>query len=189
MSFTPEKLAELKAKMATKTPIVVQVAQSTQPVKDLPNELDKTSIEPSVSSSSGGNNSDSIDTGTCVTPMVESTDKSVVSASTINSVPAAPSMIRIDDSRQLPMDHLEFLSKMEQLQSALLTAHPTMPVLLMQIHKQLSNDPEIVTLLTEDAIGIIVQGLQKQTKTELISVVVKQSKAKDKKTALTTDLF
>lgn len=87
------------------------------------------------------------------------------------------------------IDHIEFLSKMNALQEAIHKQHPTMPVLLMQIHKQLKADPEIVTLLSEEAIGVIVKGLQIQTKTELVSTVVKQSKARDKKTVLTAEMF
>lgn len=87
------------------------------------------------------------------------------------------------------IDHIEFLSKMNALQEAIHKQHPTMPVLLMQIHKQLKADPEIVTLLSEEAIGVIVKGLQIQTKTELVSTLVKQSKARDKKTPLNVEMF
>lgn len=97
------------------------------------------------------------------------------------------SLTRIDNTSDI--DHLEFLTKMNALRDAIHTKHPTMPVLLMQIHKQLTADPEIVTLLNEEGIGIIVKGLEIQTKTELVSVVVKQNKAKDKKTKLELDMF
>jgi hypothetical protein len=87
------------------------------------------------------------------------------------------------------IDHLDFLSKMNRLAEAIHTKHPTMSVLLMQIHKQLRADPELVTTLDEDAIGIVVSGLQVVTKTELVSVVLKESKSKAKKVAISVDMF
>jgi hypothetical protein len=101
----------------------------------------------------------------------------------------APPVISFTNQEVTDIDHLDFLSKMQSLQEAIHYKHPTMPVLLMQIHKQLRADPEIVTLLTEEAIGVIVKGLQVQTKTELVAVVVKESKAKAKKTPLSADMF
>jgi len=64
------------------------------------------------------------------------------------------------------------------LESALLSAHPQMPQLLQKIHRQLKNDPEIVTLLEESEIAIIVSGLQKQTQTSLVASLTKASASK-----------
>ncbi len=102
---------------------------------------------------------------------------------------SSPTLFTESASKTQDINHLEFLSKMNALQEAIHTQHPTMPVLLFQIHTQLREDPEIVTLLNEEAIGVIVKGLEIQTKTELITTVVKQSKAKDKKTPLTLDML
>ena len=63
--------------------------------------------------------------------------------------------------------------KIGSLQQALLTAHPTMPVLLREIHKQLRADPELVTVLTDDEIGILVNGLKKQVGVELVTTAPK----------------
>lgn len=87
------------------------------------------------------------------------------------------------------IDHLDFLHKMNLLQEAIHKQHPTMPVLLMQIHKQLRADPELTSTLSEEGIGVIVKGLQIQTKTELVSVVVKESKSKKKKEPISLDMF
>lgn len=92
-------------------------------------------------------------------------------------------------TRTSEIDHLEFLTKMQDLEEALLTQHPKMPVLLMMIHKQLRTDPELVTTLSEEQIGVIVNGLKIQTKTELVGTIAKQSKARDKKTKLSADMF
>ena len=77
--------------------------------------------------------------------------------------------------------------KVLDLQSRLLAAHPTMPVLLREIHTQLRNDPELVTTLAEEEISIIVQGLMKQTQTEIATAVLK-SKTKSTKSIGLADL-
>jgi hypothetical protein len=54
----------------------------------------------------------------------------------------------------------------------------------------LRNDPELVTTLDEEGIGIIVRGLQIQTKTELVTQAVKDTSGRKKKSAaLSTDMF
>ena len=50
-----------------------------------------------------------------------------------------------------------------KLEDAIKTAHPTMPVLLREIHSILKKDPEVVTLLSEEEIAVLVNGLEKQT--------------------------
>lgn len=92
-------------------------------------------------------------------------------------------------SRTVSIDHLDFLSKLQELQEALHHQHPKMPVLLMLIHKQLRTDPELVSTLSEEEIGTIVNGLKIQTKTEMVGTLAKQSKAKDKKTKLDASMF
>lgn len=64
-------------------------------------------------------------------------------------------------------------SKIAELESALLTAHPTMPVLLRDIHTHLKNDASVVTLLSETDIGVIVRGLKVQTNTEIATAAAK----------------
>lgn len=63
--------------------------------------------------------------------------------------------------------------KLAALQEQLLSAHPALPTLLRTIHQQLKNDPAVVTLLSEDEMHIIVQGLEKQTGTFLASAIAK----------------
>lgn len=95
----------------------------------------------------------------------------------------------IGTAKTSEIDHLDFLAKMNSLQEAIHKQHPTMPVLLMQIHKQLRADPELTSTLSEEGIGVIVKGLQLQTKTELVSVVLKESKSKKKKEPISLDMF
>lgn len=66
--------------------------------------------------------------------------------------------------------------EIESLRSALLSANPQMPQLLRTIHKQLAADAELTTLLTEEQIGVIVEGLQVHTKVELIKASAPKKK-------------
>jgi hypothetical protein len=122
------------------------------------------------------------------------TDQTVPTVSVALPVPTVPvptitAPAVLGTAKTTEIDHLDFLSKMNRLAEAIHIKHPTMPVLLMQIHKQLRADPELVTTLDEDAIGIVVSGLQIVTKTELVSVALKESKTKAKKVAISVDMF
>lgn len=64
-----------------------------------------------------------------------------------------------------------------KLQEAMLSAHPSMPVLLQTIHRQLKADPAIVTVLAEDEIAGIIGGLIVHTGTVLVQAE-KDKKAK-----------
>jgi hypothetical protein len=84
--------------------------------------------------------------------------------------------------------HQQISEKILALQTALLEAHPTMPVLLHEIHRNLKNDPAIVTLLSEEEVAIVVSGLQKQTQSTIVTAAVKPTVAAKKAlTKVTTD--
>lgn len=68
--------------------------------------------------------------------------------------------------------------KIAELEAALLTAHPTMPTLLRDIHSNLKQDPEIVTLLSQKDVSIIVKGLSAQTQTSIVTSILSKSKGK-----------
>lgn len=72
--------------------------------------------------------------------------------------------------------HEQLSEKIASLQSTILSRHPTMPTLLQEIWRTLKAQPENVTLMTEEEIGIIVSGLQQQTNTSLAVAVSKSSK-------------
>ena len=74
--------------------------------------------------------------------------------------------------------NLEIKTKLDELQQALLTQHPSMPTLLREIHKTLKAYPEQVTLMTEEEINIIVSGLEKQTSSNLAASAMKSTKTK-----------
>jgi hypothetical protein len=99
----------------------------------------------------------------------------------------APTQVK-PGAAQNPELSLDIRMQIASLQEALLNAHPTMPILLRDIHRNLKSDPAIVTLLSEEDIAIIVSGLKKQTMTEITASVLKTpsatSKAKLSKTTL-----
>lgn len=64
--------------------------------------------------------------------------------------------------------------KIAELQEMILQAHPRLPVLLRDIREVLKNDPDNVTLLSEEDIGIIVSGLKVQTRTEITAATLKK---------------
>ena len=68
--------------------------------------------------------------------------------------------------------------KVAAVQAALLAAHPTLPILLAEIHKTLKADPAQVTLLEEEEIGILVSGLEAQTKVEIMTTMTKDKTGK-----------
>lgn len=64
--------------------------------------------------------------------------------------------------------------KIASLQEAILQVHPRLPILLKEIHTILKNDPSIVTVLGEEEIATIVNGLKLQTKTEITAASLKK---------------
>ncbi len=74
-----------------------------------------------------------------------------------------------------PYEQLQ--EKVLSLETAIKSRHPTMPTLLQEIWKALKAQPENVTLMTEEEMGILVSGLQVQTNTTLAQSAVKASKS------------
>lgn len=173
------KLAELRAKKAAEAAAITGVKSNEpiQPAKEIQTKDSKLAGSITVGTGSVSNSIPAVH----ITPVVSTT-------SSTSSGTFAPSIL--GTSKTTEIDHLEFLSKLNSLQDAMLKQHPTMPVLLMQIHKQLMADPELVTVLNEEAIGLIVRGLQVQTKTELTQISIKASTSvRAKKIPLSVDMF
>ena len=78
--------------------------------------------------------------------------------------------------------------RIASLEAAILATHPTLPVLLREIHKQLKDDPAVVTLMSDDEIRVVVNGLKKQTKTEITQATVKSRSTKALKSVSIADL-
>jgi|SRR6188768_2062042 len=86
-----------------------------------------------------------------------------------------------------PISQHQLISgKIQELQSQLLANHPQMPVLLSEIHRTLKNNPAVVTLLEEDEIAVIVNGLEKQTNTYLVQSMTAAKGSKNKALAKTS---
>lgn len=152
----------------------------------------KIAAQKAANATAGASNENTASTGINVTTNVvdggNSQDATVSSMGTGEVVPTVKTPEKLGTSKTSEIDHLDFLSKMNSLSEAILKQHPTMPVLLKQIHTQLRNDPELVTTLDEDAIGIIVKGLQVQTKTELVQQVIKDTSSGRKKKSAAIDI-
>ncbi len=80
----------------------------------------------------------------------------------------------------------ELSSKVQQLTDLLLSKHPMMPTLLREIHTTLRTYPEQVTLLSEEQISQIVQGLKVQTGVEFAASVKAPSATKNLKNKIAT---
>lgn len=78
--------------------------------------------------------------------------------------------------------------KIAELQVSVQSSLPNMPTLLRDIHNNLRNDPEIVTLLTPPEVAIIVSGLSKQTQTTITTQVLSGSKGKSLKKISVDDI-
>jgi hypothetical protein len=80
------------------------------------------------------------------------------------------------------MNTIEMIQmKVAELRGQLLEQHPALPTLLREIHKTLRENPECVTLLEPEEVGVVVSGLLLQTQT---TIATKAATSK-KKTAIT----
>lgn len=70
--------------------------------------------------------------------------------------------------------HDRVLGRIEELKTALDDSLPNMPNILQDIHKSLRDDPEIVTLLSEEEISVIVKGLEKHEDTVIVAKSAKK---------------
>ncbi|MCA3035490.1 MAG: hypothetical protein ING33_09870 [Rhodocyclaceae bacterium] len=59
------------------------------------------------------------------------------------------------------------------LQEKLLASSPEIPLAIREIHTIFSSDPEVVTLLAPQEIGVIVSGLKKYMNVTLVEKVMK----------------
>jgi len=91
----------------------------------------------------------------------------------------------MNQTQSIPQD---LQMKIASLQEAILSVHPTLPIILKEIHTILKNDPANVTLLSEEEISQIVTGLKLQTKTQITQSTLKKSSAALKKATIADDL-
>lgn len=77
--------------------------------------------------------------------------------------------------------------KLLVLESRLKDNLPNIKDILRDIHSTLKNDPDVVTILTEDEVAILVNGLIKQTQSTVIGKVLNTKKSKKDLQQLTLD--
>jgi len=87
-----------------------------------------------------------------------------------------------------PSQAFEVQEKLASLEAALLANTPDMPVLLRDIHRSLKQDPDVVTLLSEEECSILVRGLKKQTATEIATKKIKTGPKKAMSKMTVSDL-
>ena len=87
-----------------------------------------------------------------------------------------------------PNQAFEVQEKLASLEAALLAGTPDMPVLLRDIHRSLKQDPDVVTLLSEEECSILVRGLKKQTATEIATKKIKSGGKKAMSKMTVSDL-
>ena len=68
----------------------------------------------------------------------------------------------------------EIKEKLATLEASLLEQSPGMANLLRDIHKILKQDPDLVTILSEEDCSILVRGLKKQTATNIATAALKK---------------
>lgn len=74
--------------------------------------------------------------------------------------------------------HEEVQMKLEALKANLLEDTPQLPGILQQIRMYLGKNPEVVTLLSEEEIGEIVNASMFVAKTKLVEAAIKKPKTK-----------
>jgi hypothetical protein len=84
--------------------------------------------------------------------------------------------------------HTHIQMKIAELSQALTSSHPSMPTLLRDIHQNLKQDPDIVTLLSSEEVSIIVSGLSKQTQTTITTSILSSNKGKSLKKISVDDI-
>ena len=77
------------------------------------------------------------------------------------------------------MNNAELIKeKLYTLESQLTANHPDIKGLLRDIHSTLKQDPDVVTILSEEEVSILVKGLMRQTNSDVIAKVVKTKPSK-----------
>ena len=93
--------------------------------------------------------------------------------------PEVPTVIKPRKTHPIAME-------MAELEEALNSQIPGFVTILSQIHKKLRADPDVVTLLDDEEIGVIVAGLEKHTNVTIVAPsAVKAAKSKARKEPVT----
>lgn len=85
----------------------------------------------------------------------------------------------------LSAEYEPFKMKLAELQQALENEVPDFPLLLRDIHRTMSDDPNVVTIMTPEEIGTVVAGLSRHTNTTIVTA--KPTKTAKRTQPLTAD--
>lgn len=85
-----------------------------------------------------------------------------------------------------PQEYIRIKNSISELNDALIQQVPNIAHLLRDIHAQLREDKSVVTILTEEEIGVITLGLRRHTSTEIATTAPKTA-AKKALSRVTTD--
>lgn len=72
------------------------------------------------------------------------------------------------------VSHEAIRFKLADLDSAIKSDHPRMAGILREIHQAQAKDPELVTILSEEEIGILVSGLEKHKNIHIVQALAKK---------------
>lgn len=86
-----------------------------------------------------------------------------------------------------PDQAFEVREKLATLEDMLTNSVPNISTLLRDIHRTLKQDPDTVTILSEEEASILVRGLKKQTNTEISTTAIKKAKTKKPMSKMTVD--
>jgi hypothetical protein len=79
--------------------------------------------------------------------------------------------------------------KIAELEQAMISQHPQMPMYLKQIHQELLKSPELVHIMTNEQRATLIQALEKQTGVSVFAALkAKKPTAKSMATASLQDL-
>lgn len=161
----PLDLSKWNKKPANAETANEQASQSNlpvQPSKELHNAPSQSTEKPSATSI--------LQT---LAPLNLSQASPAIPKATANNVSAAVSNGTNQATDPKVIKYQEISDRVTELQNAIHGAHPRMPGILQEIWKTLHSYPEQVSLLEEDQMRMIINGLEKVVDTDLANVTIK----------------
>lgn len=180
MPLNPQILAKIRAASAAMATKSAQEVTQTTEVKETKEQNVQTSTvikqsQPEASSSGKSALTQSI------AALQAASNKSASSTSSIQSIQQGSSTTGTNGLTATQIRFQQVSDSITELTTALLKAHPQMPVLLNSIWKTLITYPECVTLLSEEQVEQVVAGLEKHTDTDLAAITIKNATKAGKK--------
>lgn len=82
----------------------------------------------------------------------------------------------------------QLAEQIAELDSRIKSLNPSLPTLLKEIHTRIRSDPALCSTLSDEEIAVVVQGLKRQTNTEIATAVSSKGKGKSLKSISVMDL-